>query len=942
MDWSKISNRTDEIRKSFLVCFLIFGIVCITQCVLAQTWVEDTFEDFADGTLDASGNNIYVSRNGTIRTIHRFDLNDDGYIDLLFNSSHDIWSNVPATMATVAEDRSLHSEHLAVEGSIQAEVEDLNRDGYLDVVFCPNESGQQNPRNFVTIIWGGEDGWPAHRSNGILPVNSQRAMATVDLNHDNWSDIVVLNSEAWLPNQPKGNILRIFWGGEGSFLLSNFQDVGVPGAIGITSGDFDSDGACDLAVLKSDNSIHVIWAKKSEDKTVEFETSEISLPDKKVKCITAADTNGDKYIDLVVGADNKTLLIVKGKSGRNWDEVDSILCFGASQISVGNLDGDKFPDIILTKFSARRDAGGEFAGGESSINLNILWGSRKGFDASRSSSLEALCATATAIGDLDSDGHMDVAVAIQQSEKTFDAESLIFFGKGNRSFERGKEGIPTKCAIYVTIAPAKGKQPARVIFCNRLGGTLREEVPLHLYWGGPEGFSEKRRTNIPFRSGMESSAADLNEDGFPDLISMGSLNGGQSMEEDQYAGANIFWGGAEGFDFEGRRTVIKANAVITSNVADFNRDGYLDLVLGQRESHNGDDMTEVIIFYGSEKGFDQSNRAGIPSEGSIAGNLIADFNKDRWLDIAVTTWHKDCFRIFYGSPEGFHENNQTILNVPNCDDLETADLNGDGWLDIVACPYKDPLTLHPDTGLLIFWGSPGGFKVWNAQWLPGFAPTGPAIADFDSDGYLDIFCPHYLGAGGRTRELIPSYLYWGGPEGFTTRGRSALINNSAHDALAADFNRDGLIDIAVSNHTKDGNHHTFSKVFYNDGNRFENPRIEKLPTHGTHWMWWEDMGHIYTRKWEQTYVSSTFHWKRKSREGKINHKAETKSGTKLVFYIRSASKEKSLPDAPWKKAESGRFQVKASDRYLNYKAVFISDNGDRFPVLDMVSIEIVK
>ena len=38
-------------------------------------WVEDSFEDFADGQLDAAGQNLYVSRDGAVRSIHRFDLN---------------------------------------------------------------------------------------------------------------------------------------------------------------------------------------------------------------------------------------------------------------------------------------------------------------------------------------------------------------------------------------------------------------------------------------------------------------------------------------------------------------------------------------------------------------------------------------------------------------------------------------------------------------------------------------------------------------------------------------------------------------------------------------------------------------------------------------------------------------------------------------------------
>ena len=139
---------------AFLTIVIPLFIVSQTSSAQTQTWVEDSFEDFSDGRLDASGQNIYISRDGKIRTIHRFDLNDDGYIDLLFNSTHNDYAFIPASMATVDKNRKINTGQLAVEGSIKAEVADLNRDGYLDVLFCPNPSGIQHSRRFITIIVG--------------------------------------------------------------------------------------------------------------------------------------------------------------------------------------------------------------------------------------------------------------------------------------------------------------------------------------------------------------------------------------------------------------------------------------------------------------------------------------------------------------------------------------------------------------------------------------------------------------------------------------------------------------------------------------------------------------------------------------------------------------------------------------------------------------------
>ena len=282
------------------------------------------------------------------------------------------------------------------------------------------------------------------------------------------------------------------------------------------------------------------------------------------------------------------------------------------------------------------------------------------------------------------------------------------------------------------------------------------------------------------------------------------------------------------------------------------------------------------------------------------------------------------------------------MDAPAVSDLETADLNSDGWLDIIATCYNDIANNdHHDMGLFIFWGNPKGFNHANAQWLPGFTILGPVVADFDADGYLDIFCPSYHNE--LSRELQPCYLYWGGPEGFQPKNRTVLINDSGANGFAADFNKDGKLDLAVSNHTVDGNHSAFSKVFYNDGNRFKNPRVEELPTTGPHWSHNEDMGHIYDRSWKQTYESSVFQWDKNRTQGNLSFIADIPNGTKLVFEIRSATGKKELVGKKWIQIDySGHFDLSSVDRFLQYRAVFASDNGDRFPILDKVITNIDK
>ena len=545
-----------SIRKSsslFLPCLLFCSFLLgipLSQ-TNAQTWTEDSFEDFIDGKLDASGNNIYVSRDGKVRTIHRFDYNNDGYIDLLFPQTHDIFSDVPPTLGEVFADQTIKESALALQATLQVANSDLNHDGFQDLVFCPASNGIQNPRNFISVVYGGEDGWANYRTTSALPVFGVRAVVIADLNHDKWDDIVTLNNTAWKYGQPSGNIIRIFWGGEKGYLNTRHYDLGVPGAIGITSGDFDNDGSSDLAILKEDNHVVIYWATLVKDGNIVFNSANIHLQEAKGSSIAAGDCDNDRIPDILVGTKEEILYVIPSGMHRLWRDPIEIKGFNASNIVVDDIDKDGLNDILLSFLSDERAAGGELAGaGKNSGNAaRILWGDKSGFSQLNSTELAAPNLSAATSGDFDGDGLNDISIAIIKGSEDFKTQSIIYFGKGSRQFEKSNRGITTYGANHVIAVSEINGRKKKIIFCNSTGGTIGEKVPAYLYWGGIEGFSENRRTDIPMRSGYESSSADFNADGYTDIVIMNSMHGGQKSNDDDLAGANLFWGRPGGIDF---------------------------------------------------------------------------------------------------------------------------------------------------------------------------------------------------------------------------------------------------------------------------------------------------------------------------------------------------------------------------------------------------------
>ena len=72
----------------------------------------------------------------------------------------------------------------------------------------------------------------------------------------------------------------------------------------------------------------------------------------------------------------------------------------------------------------------------------------------------------------------------------------------------------------------------------------------------------------------------------------------------------------------------------------------------------------------------------------------------------------------------------------------------------------------------------------------------------------------------------------------------------------------------------------------------------------------------------------------------LKSEAQRPPGTALLFEVRAASRRDGLSQKKWQAVKEGSFQLEATDRALQYRAIFKSDNGDRFPILDRVTVQL--
>ena len=122
-------------------------------------WVTSGYEDFVQGSFDAGGDNLYVSRRGRLQMIRVWDLNGDGHVDLFFGHSHDHRGHMPVLIYPQRNGRPDAAAPLSLPTlhGTSLRPADLNCDGHLDLIVL-NTPPNGAPTQPSFIYWGGPEG----------------------------------------------------------------------------------------------------------------------------------------------------------------------------------------------------------------------------------------------------------------------------------------------------------------------------------------------------------------------------------------------------------------------------------------------------------------------------------------------------------------------------------------------------------------------------------------------------------------------------------------------------------------------------------------------------------------------------------------------------------------------------------------------------------------
>jgi hypothetical protein len=259
---------------------------------------------------------------------------------------------------------------------------------------------------------------------------------------------------------------------------------------------------------------------------------------------------------------------------------------------------------------------------------------------------------------------------------------------------------------------------------------------------------------------------------------------------------------AQGTTIYGVGTTPCSSATQASNcsmaVGDFNHDGNLDLV------ETSDFDNTIIVLLGNGDG------TFTPAAGSpiTVGNFpeavkIGDFNNDGILDLAVANADDNTVSILLGNGDGtFTPSAGSPVPTGGFPFyLAVADFNGDGFADIAVSNESD------STVTILLGNGTGAFTQANGSPIPGFNynPAWVVAADFNGDGIPDIAVANFIPLNQNPPEderISNVVVMLGKGDGTFAPAPGSPINVGLYAlALAAtDFNQDGKTDLAVINY----------------------------------------------------------------------------------------------------------------------------------------------
>ena len=456
--------------------------------------------------------------------------------------------------------------------------------------------------------------------------------------------------------------------------------------------------------------------------------------------VNYGDFNKDGKLDLVLtNANDNTISILLGDgSGGFGAQTTFPVGNNPLTVEVGDFNGDGKQDLAVGNYKGN--------------NVSILLGNGAGGFGAATNFAVGTGPRHINVSDLNGDGKLDLAVSNRDS-----ADVSILLGNGSGGFTAFTKlavgAIPLR--IVVTDFNKDGKKDLAIA----VGGANN----ISIFFGTGTGQFTAYKTFVAGTFPTDMVAADFNGDGNLDLAVA------------NYTSQNVsLLLGQGGGNFAAPKNIDVGHNAFSIIAEDFNHDGILDLAVSGYVSNrvsvlNGDGRGNFVL-------------SPISVAGAVPYHIIAkDFNGDGFPDLVVPNTATNNITLYLGSNTG------TLTGIkPNA--VVVGDFNGDGKLDLATANQGS-------NNLSIMLGKGEGAFTTTATYAVGTKPAFIALGDFNNDKKIDIAVTN-LGSGTLNGGSVSILL--GDGAGKFTKQPDIRVGSQPYTITTGDFNRDGKIDLAVT------------------------------------------------------------------------------------------------------------------------------------------------
>ncbi len=534
----------------------------------------------------------------------------------------------------------------------------LNGDNLTDlVVEYTAKSGTVTPY-FAT--GGGAFRKGASHSAGTSPT----AVAIGKFNNDGFGDIAVATQTG----------VQILLGDSaGTFTTGSFiaypypspQSIGFGSffGTGLVLADFDKDGKLDLAVT-TNLFVDVYWGTGTGSfsgvNSYAVQASPVSM--------LVADVNGDGYPDLAVPDNGEKLNVLVNRANRKFAGAINTASPLALGIVTADLNHDGKQDVAVSNFvQCSAPCNGK---------VSVLYGSGSGSLAAPKTYTIGMHGGAIAAGDVNGDGVLDLVVTNTYAGDNADTSVLLGIKGGGFQAARNYTLGALSNNAYLVDMNKDGKLDLVETGGVALGNGDGTFGPLKPY---PQSVPFEQNTYARFTAYI--GVGDFNGDGIHDVAAAFFANNAWEV----WALIGDGKGGFTGHQLQDVNSQI--STVVGLTVGKLIVGGPDDIVLANNTVDQFASIVngQPVIFIGKGTGAFQEAALQPPlTDGAFEGTVkIADFNHDGIPDIGMSSG--DQFVVDLGQGKGTFVAGPSFPVAPafQTDNIAVADLNGDGWPDVL-------------------------------------------------------------------------------------------------------------------------------------------------------------------------------------------------------------------------------------------------------------------